>query len=100
MLQLCPAVQVFGWDANGLIVFNAVTCARNTVTGYGGCFRNAGTGIVNNGTVMHDNEANNGGCICESCMYVMFNYSIFYLSTIMKGCRRQNGGLAAPNRVR
>lgn len=56
-----------GWDSDGTITFNDVFCADNSAaTQHGGCFYSAGSGIVNNGTVMRDNEALDGGCICES----------------------------------
>lgn len=61
-------VQVIGWDTSGTIVFNAVACTQNTAGGYRGCFRGAGRNTVNDGTVMHDNEAAHGGCICERRM--------------------------------
>ena len=61
---------MFGWDPNGLIVFNDVVCTRNTaVDGNGGCLHGAGTGIVNNGTIMLDNTGTNGGCICETAHF-------------------------------
>lgn len=60
-------VQVMGWNASGTIVFNHVSCAANTVINDGGCFYGMGRGIINDGTVMLDNEASNGGgaSICE-----------------------------------
>ncbi|CAM9376759.1 unnamed protein product, partial [Laminaria digitata] len=54
---------VFGWDSSGKIIFDDIWCAQNSAIEYGGCFYIAGSGIVNNGTAMHDNEAAIGGCI-------------------------------------
>ena len=62
-------MQVFGWNLNGLVIFNDVVCSQNTAGGYGGCFRNGGTSYINNGTVMHGNVGLNGGCICERDVY-------------------------------
>ena len=61
-------VQVFGWDSNGTTIFQDVRCALNTASENGGCFYGSGVGVVINGTVMHDNSADNGGCICETYM--------------------------------
>ena len=57
---------MFGWDPSGTIVFNDVLCEKNVAVGNGGCLYSTGRSSVNDGTVMHDNEANEGGCICES----------------------------------
>ena len=63
-----PAVQVFGWCSYAAIIFNDVACTQNTAVESGGCFYGAGTGILNNGTVMNGNHAMNGGCLCECIM--------------------------------
>ena len=54
-----------GWDINGTIVFNDVICEQNYAVRDGGCFYGLGEGIFNNGTVVLDNMAENGGSICE-----------------------------------
>ena len=66
VLTLSPAVQVIGWHSSGTIVFNDVSCTQNLASGSGGCFFSTGRSIFNNGAVMHDNKARDGGCICES----------------------------------
>lgn len=66
MFMPSPVVQVFGWDPSGTIVFNDVSCTQNLAIGNGGCFFSKGRSSVQNGTVMHDNNAGDGGCICES----------------------------------
>ena len=60
---------MLGWDSSGTIIFNDVVCTNNLADGSGGCLYNTGRSRVNNGTVMHDNEATHGGCICESYIY-------------------------------
>ena len=59
-------MQVFGWDPSGTIMFNDVVCTNNSADGSGGCFCSTGKSVVNDGTLMHENEAYDGGCICES----------------------------------
>lgn len=62
---LPPVVQVFGWDVSGTITFNDVTCSDNKAVSEGGCYYGSGLSIINDGTVMHNNEALDGGCLCE-----------------------------------
>lgn len=61
-------VQVYGWDVSGTITFNDVTCSDNSAVSEGGCYYAAGQSEINNGTVMHDNSALDGGCIRERNM--------------------------------
>lgn len=65
---------MFGWDSSGTIIFNDVVCTNNVADGNGGCLYSTGRSSVNDGTVMHGNEAQDGGCICKSynyrCVYV------------------------------
>lgn len=60
------AWQVFGWDETGSIELKDVICTENVAAGNGGCFYVSGGGLVNDGTVMTNNEGKYGGCICES----------------------------------
>ena len=52
-------------DAFSTITFNNVTCSTNVATNDGGCIYDVGTNIFNDGAVMLDNEAENGGFVCE-----------------------------------
>ena len=63
--------QVLGWDANGTVIFNDVLCKENSAENHGGCFYAVGTGIVNDGAVMLQNSASNGGSIreCNPCRH-------------------------------
>eukprot|EP00903_Cladosiphon_okamuranus_P020453 g18773.t1 len=54
---------VFGWDVQGLITFDEMTCEENTASGEGGCFYAAGGGLTTNSTTMRDNDGLTGGCI-------------------------------------
>lgn len=59
-----------GWDSSGVVVFNDLRCTNNSAwAGGGGCFYGEGRGVINDGSVMHDNGANNGGCICERSIF-------------------------------
>lgn len=69
MTSFYSTVQVFGWDSRRTIIFNDVLCTNNLADERGGCFYGTGRSIVNNRTTMHDNEASQGGCICERCIY-------------------------------
>ena len=68
-LSLCATLQVYGWDIFGTVTFNDVNCSGNVAANEGGCFYGAGSNIFNDGVVMLDNEAENGGCICECNMH-------------------------------
>lgn len=71
LIYLYPDVfilQVFGWNTTGTIEFNDFFCRNNSAAENGGCFYGAGRALVNNGTVMLDNVAKLGGCICESTL--------------------------------
>lgn len=68
-------MQVYGWDAGGMIVFDDVSCTNNTALNNGGSFYALGRAAASNGTVMHDNVARNGGCICERAACAIW-YSI------------------------
>lgn len=61
--MLC--LQVFGWNRNGSVEFDTVLCTNNTGVGKGGCLSAHGEAVIRNGTVMTDNSAVKGGCICE-----------------------------------
>ena len=58
-------VQVLGWDADGTIIFNDMSCSNNWATDNGGCLYSVGKAIFNDGAAVLDNEAFNGGCICK-----------------------------------
>ncbi|CAM9217775.1 unnamed protein product, partial [Laminaria digitata] len=57
------AGAVLGWDSAGTITFNNVTCSDNSAVSEGGCYYGRGTTVINDGTVMHDNSALDGGCL-------------------------------------
>ena len=66
----CPTVltvlrQIFLWDINATGTLNNFTCSNNIAVEEGGCLFGVGTAIINNGTIMRDNEADQGGGICE-----------------------------------
>lgn len=58
--------QVFGWDVRKTVELNDVVCSQNFAEENGGCFYGAGRGVVNTGTAMLGNLADQGGCVCES----------------------------------
>ena len=65
------AVQVFGWDPKGTIIFKDVVCTENEAPeNGGGCFYGYGTGIFNDATVMTGNVALHGGSIRECHLYL------------------------------
>ena len=64
-LFIFPVAQVFGLNESGAIEFNDVECSNNYAGESGGCFHNVGTGTVTDGTIMEENVASKGGCICE-----------------------------------
>ena len=68
-----------GWFSNGTITFQDVACMNNTAVESGGCFYGAGGGMLNNKTVMKDNNAYTGGCLYERCMF----RSVFLSETIV-----------------
>lgn len=63
--SFCSAVQVFGWRSAGTITFYNVACLENAAGFDGGCFYGMGNNILNDGVVMLDNGAEDGGCICK-----------------------------------
>lgn len=64
--------QVFAWDADGRIAFEQVLCLENEANVLGGCLHGEGNVTLASETVMRDNVARRGGCICEtSCLYLL-----------------------------
>lgn len=57
---------MFGWDVGRTVELNDVVCSQNSAEENGGCFYGAGRGVVNDGTSMLGNLADQGGCVCES----------------------------------
>lgn len=56
---------MFGWDELGSMELKDLLCTDNTAIGSGGCFYVSGGGVVNDETVMRNNQGKYGGCICE-----------------------------------
>lgn len=79
--MLLHALQVFGWDAKGTIVFNEVLCEANWVKLNGGCYYGMGSAFFNNGTKLRGNEANNGAGICERNMCKLVAPGLGVIST-------------------
>lgn len=50
---------------SGEVEFNNALCSENTAGEHGGCFYSAGKGTITDGTIMQENVADQGGCICE-----------------------------------
>lgn len=65
---------MFGWDADGAIAFEQVLCLENEAEGLGGCLYGDGNVTLADGTVMLDNVAHNGGCICETSNFSLPTY--------------------------
>lgn len=57
---------MFAWDADGGVAFEQVLCLENEAEGDGGCLNGYGKVTLADGTVMQDNVAHRGGCICET----------------------------------
>lgn len=84
-------LQVFGWNTTGTMELNDVFCGNNTAAKNGGCFYAAGRALINNGTVMLDNVAELGGCICEDTLnasvvcvcYIFFLVAVRGLSLVL-----------------
>ena len=58
-------MQVRGWDPDGTIVLNDVSCTSYSAVGHGGCFHGSGKVVFNDGTVMLNNQGDHGGSICK-----------------------------------
>lgn len=57
--------QINAWDRDGSLAVEGLVCEKNTAVDNGGCIYAVGTAVLDSGTVMRDNVAYEGGCICE-----------------------------------